>query len=602
MGETFSPITWVNDGSPALNATNLNRLETGIEAIDDRAAALELGVDTPVIVTYAASLTINALQGALFRITATGNLTITDITNGTNGQEITIEVLASGANRTLTIAAGSPTTITAGQWWTGAFRYNAGLDQWLFGGSSAGGSGAVSSVNGQTGTVVLTADNIADGTTGKILTATERTQIGAVPSKIDVTLINAKGDLLAGTANDTVAVQSVGTSGQVLAANPGTTSGLSWITLPAAGSGLNPGCVDFDSFSGADDEAKLTNALSYMAAQTYKPTLLFGNRLHTFTTPRTVFSGLRMAGGAVGHTEQVRGGTPIPNQINLSTGTGWLVLPSGNTFGMSFQTMAFNGNSGSRFFQPSGTGVIWTSNFHNLSFNAMQSVFGNSSQQALFTASSFSGWWNVNNSREAAFWLGGSDNSFWAGDEVLLDSDISVMNLGTPMRFHFNYSGMSKTTVGPMYITAEQVGAINITGGGEGQTLFTGCRIEGRNASTPSYGALVRQTGNSGSTFRDCWWGYAMSNPSAAGRGDAGVIHVTAGTLVIDGAWYGRASATAESVPFIYATGTAKVFVRNVQVGTGSGAATWTGKPIVARVGTSSATVDADSTVTVTTV
>jgi hypothetical protein len=127
--------------------------------------------------------------------------------------------------------------------------------------------------------------------------------------------------------------------------------------------------------------------------------------------------------------------------------------------------------------------------------------------------------------------------------------------------------------------------------------VFTGCRIEGRNADTPCYGALVRQTGASGTTFRDCWFGYAMTNPAAAGRSDLGLIHVTAGTLVVDGAWYGRATGVAETVPLIYATGAStKVFVRNVQVGVGSGAATWSGLPRVQAAG--GATINSDNTVT----
>jgi hypothetical protein len=43
-------------------------------------------------------------------------------------------------------------------------------------------------------------------------------------------VINAKGDLIAGTANDTVGVLPVGTNGQVLKANSATATGLEWGT------------------------------------------------------------------------------------------------------------------------------------------------------------------------------------------------------------------------------------------------------------------------------------------------------------------------------------------------------------------------------------
>lgn len=47
---------------------------------------------------------------------------------------------------------------------------------------------------------------------------------------IQVSSLNAKGDILSASANDTLAILSVGTNGQVLTANSSTTSGLQWVT------------------------------------------------------------------------------------------------------------------------------------------------------------------------------------------------------------------------------------------------------------------------------------------------------------------------------------------------------------------------------------
>lgn len=55
------------------------------------------------------------------------------------------------------------------------------------------------------------------------------TPAGAIPD----TLIDAKGDLIAGTADDTAARLAVGTDGYVLTADSGETTGLAW--APAAG-------------------------------------------------------------------------------------------------------------------------------------------------------------------------------------------------------------------------------------------------------------------------------------------------------------------------------------------------------------------------------
>lgn len=64
-------------------------------------------------------------------------------------------------------------------------------------------------------------------TTGTIWVDKDSTAITANPF-IPSASINAKGDLLAGSANDSVTVLSVGTNGQVLKANSATTSGLEW--------------------------------------------------------------------------------------------------------------------------------------------------------------------------------------------------------------------------------------------------------------------------------------------------------------------------------------------------------------------------------------
>ena len=64
-------------------------------------------------------------------------------------------------------------------------------------------------------------------TTGTIWVDKDSTDIIANPF-IPTATINAKGDLLAGSANDSITVLSVGSNGQVLKANSATTSGLEW--------------------------------------------------------------------------------------------------------------------------------------------------------------------------------------------------------------------------------------------------------------------------------------------------------------------------------------------------------------------------------------
>jgi len=85
----------------------------------------------PITVTYAASITLDASTSCVFRVIATGDLTLADLTNGVDGQQVSFEVLASGGTRTLTITGGEVVAISSGQWWRGAFRYNAAITTWL---------------------------------------------------------------------------------------------------------------------------------------------------------------------------------------------------------------------------------------------------------------------------------------------------------------------------------------------------------------------------------------------------------------------------------------------------------------------------------------
>jgi len=64
-------------------------------------------------------------------------------------------------------------------------------------------------------------------TTGTVWVDKDATAITANPF-IPQALINAKGDLIAGSANDTATVLPTGTNGQVLKVNSATTSGLEW--------------------------------------------------------------------------------------------------------------------------------------------------------------------------------------------------------------------------------------------------------------------------------------------------------------------------------------------------------------------------------------
>lgn len=71
--------------------------------------------DVPVVVPFAASMTLNAKAGNNLLTTATSNLTINEPANGVDGQLLMVRVIASGAQRVVTFVAAikRPTSIAS---------------------------------------------------------------------------------------------------------------------------------------------------------------------------------------------------------------------------------------------------------------------------------------------------------------------------------------------------------------------------------------------------------------------------------------------------------------------------------------------------------
>jgi hypothetical protein len=88
---------------------------------------------------------------------------------------------------------------------------------------------------GTSGAVSLAIDSTVTTLTGT-QTLTNKTLTSPVLTTPTISTIDAKGDLLVGTADDTIGRLAVGTNNQVLTADSTTATGLKWAT-PAAGGG-----------------------------------------------------------------------------------------------------------------------------------------------------------------------------------------------------------------------------------------------------------------------------------------------------------------------------------------------------------------------------
>jgi hypothetical protein len=200
--------------------------------------------------------------------------------------------------------------------------------------------------------------------------------------------------------------------------------------------------------------------------------------------------------------------------------------------------------------------VLWTSVFRDISAQNCGGFLGSSGRPLLNTACTVDGWWNVNNVRDRAFNLAGSD-TFFKPSEMLLDSPADLLPASG---FLFSLAHQSKGEFSGLYCTAEGHSGVLLRDG-SGVT-FRGNVLEGRNADQPCHGALLRIEGGTW-MVRDNVLNFAMADPAATGRDDGGVVHVAGGTVLIDGVVHDPARGVSPETPLVYAAG-GRVRVRNV--------------------------------------
>lgn len=117
-------------------------------------------------------------------------------------------------------------------------------------------------------------------------------------SKIPLSTIDAKGDLLLGTANDTVGRQAVGANNTLLVANSGQTNGVEWRALAAgdipANAGLAYGFLTMTADDGVSNSPTLitwdTSSLSGMTLSSNEVTI--GETGHYEIGIKAIFAGM----------------------------------------------------------------------------------------------------------------------------------------------------------------------------------------------------------------------------------------------------------------------------------------------------------------------
>lgn len=199
-------------------------------------------VSTPVPLTDAATIVVDASLGNLFRVTLGGNRTMGVPSTPSDGQEILFEIIQDGTgSRTVTWASSTggyafdvPTPIlntTAGARDFLQFVYNTAANKWRFASAPSG----LTDLTAADATIVIAGtDTIPTVAVGVIAESQVTNLTTDLAAKVPLATATTKGDLLAATASATIAPLAVGTNGKVLTADSAQTTGLSW-TTPTVG-------------------------------------------------------------------------------------------------------------------------------------------------------------------------------------------------------------------------------------------------------------------------------------------------------------------------------------------------------------------------------
>lgn len=355
-----------------------------------------------------------------------------------------------------------------------------------------------------------------------------------------------------------------------------------------------PGIVQLDDFSGSTDDDKLTAAMNFAQAQAQIPAIQFPARVVTLSQTRTPYSGMRLIGpGAPGpkNTEQDDSFASGIVKLNVGNGASSWMNGTGTYFSIYIGNLAFEGNSNAQFWQQSDNdNRLYACQFDSLTFKGFKHVFGQPSAPAHFNQVFFTGHWQVQVLWGTQFTLDGSDCSLWMSGYLNV-GEVDTLS-GASNEFIMIFSGVGKTDVGMMYVTAggKALGVL-VQSDWSCKLNFYGGEYEGSLAANPSQGSLIRVEGGAVAFFGP-WTGYGMANP---GTYSHGVIEVTGGNVLIDRPTYARGN-SAESVPLVYCSG-GKVEIRSAVT---NPTETWSGLPVVAKTG--SGQVVADSSVTVSSV
>ncbi|GAA2453494.1 hypothetical protein GCM10010191_85220 [Actinomadura vinacea] len=290
----------------------------------------------------------------------------------------------------------------------------------------------------------------------------------------------------------------------------------------AADAATVPGLSPLGSFAGATWDAKFKAALSYAGAQTFRPVILLPNaNIELSGGPYPFLDGLRLSGPPGGSEREFSGRGP--QTIVTVKGKPLFALPTGGVRSMSMRGIQFRASGAVdwmvRETDFAGGPIMSDANFLDVGWVGFRSVMHARHLRVTIDRA------YINNGTDVQLKLGGSDNYYFTAGQSFMSG-----SLPPTAAAYVHFTSMSRTRVGPLYITPQYATAFRIERG-YGGLSFEGTIIDctGRDKNTACQGSAIDVHSGEGHVFSNLWFFNCTTNPAATGRaGEKGQVRVRA--------------------------------------------------------------------------
>lgn len=253
------------------------------------------------------------------------------------------------------------------------------------------------------------------------------------------------------------------------------------------------GIVALDAYPG-DDDAKLTAAIAYATGLSRRPTIVLSNRDYRFTKTYGLYNAMRLSGPLGGYEREFAATCTV-----TVAGNSLFTVPGVGVRDVSIRGIRFVGNGANNWLTPVtdlGAGPL----IQDMSIRECGWVGFTSVMQARHLRVSIERTY-CNAGTGTQFYLAGSDNYYWLeGQSYLSSKTLKATD------YYIRFAHMSRTRVGPIYITPEVACGMRIEGS-YGDLVLDGTLFDGtgRTQTTACQGPALIISGGEGITAQNLW-------------------------------------------------------------------------------------------------